>query len=104
MKLSLANILVLTAAHSALAAPIADASDAVKARDYSTYGDYSGKVGSYATYGDYGAPAGSAPPPASAPSSYGDYGTYAPPAGGYGKYSTYGTYKRAVDWVKSIFS
>jgi hypothetical protein len=71
--------------------------------DYGSYGDYPAPAGGYGSYGDVPTPS-PPPPPAGGygdyPAPAGGYGSYPAPAGGYGGY---GAYKRAVEFVKSLF-
>src|SRR5579862_3684632 len=76
---------------------------------YGTYGTYPAPKGGYGKYGNYGSYKREAEPAEKRDAEpdygdygkYGDYGSYAPPAGGY---ATYGSYKRAIDFVKRLWS
>lgn len=96
MKFDLSVVGFLALAAPALAAPTPV--EARAAADYGTYGDYPPPPGGYGDYGSYGTV--DVPKPVPVPASYNDYPK---PDGGYGTYATYGAYKRALDYVKSLF-
>jgi hypothetical protein len=85
---NLLALLAIASVPAIVAAPVpADENQLAERADYGKYG----------SYGSYPVPKGG----------YGSYGSYPEPAGGYGKYGkygTYGSYKRAIDFVKRIWS
>ncbi|KAI9774157.1 MAG: hypothetical protein M1840_005250 [Geoglossum simile] len=115
------NLLALLAIASVPAVVAAPVPDQLVERDaepeaepgYGNYGSYpepKGGYGTYGKYGDYGSykrePAAvvmkrDAEPDYGEYGKYGDYGSYAPPVGGY---ASYGAYKRAVDFIKRLWS
>ena len=127
---NLAALLAIASIPAAIAAPVP--ADQLVERDaeaeaepgYGSYGSYKapeggyGKYGNYGKYGSYGSYKRDAEPVEIAVKrdaepepadygkygnygKYGSYGSYAPPPGGY---ASYGAYKRAIDFVKRLWS
>jgi hypothetical protein len=122
---NLLALLAIASVSAVVAAPVPDQlveRNAEPEADYGNYGSYPAPKGGYGSYGSYPAPKGGygkygnygsykrevevtvkrdAEPGYGDYGKYGDYGSYAPPAGGY---ASYGSYKRAIDFVKRLWS